>query len=204
MVVVPGTYAARIVLNGRTLTQRFQVAPDPRARYTAAQYASAHAFAEKHMAEFSRLDATLNTLDAYAASAAQRSAGAPPALAAQLAGVRTKALALRARLTADQTNDEDFIQRPGRIREDLGGLFYTAGAPPTAAALDYAARVDAAFDATMRAFVAFQHGDVARTDAALRAAGKPALATSGAKRVDVVGGEPPAAPVSASGRTSPR
>ncbi len=97
--------------------------------YTAAHYASAYGFAEKHMAEYSRLDATLNTLDAYAASAAQRSAGVAPALAAQLAGVRAKALALRAQLTADQTNDEDSIQRPGRIREDLGGLFFTAGRP---------------------------------------------------------------------------
>ncbi len=190
--VVPGTYSARIVLNGRTYTESFRVAADPRARYTAADYAAAHDFAEKHMAEFSRIDATLNRLDAYAASAAQRSAGAPPALASRLADVRTKALALRAELTADQTNDEDFIQRPGRIREDMQGLFFVSGAPPTAAVLDYAGRVDGAFDAAMRAVGSFEAADVAQADAALRAAGKPALATSGAKRVDVVGGEPPA------------
>jgi hypothetical protein len=49
--------------------------------------------------------------------------------------------------------------------------------------------VDAAFTAVMRDFAAFERDDVARANAALAAAGKPALATSGAKRADVVGTE---------------
>ena len=188
--VVPGTYAARITLGGRTFTERFRVEPDPRAHYTTAQYAAAHAFAEKHVREYSEIDATLNRLDAYAASAAQRAKDAP-ALAAELGAVREKALALRGQLTADQTNDEDFIQRPGRIREDIQVLSYFSGGPPTPAVLNYAARVDGALAQVMREVAAFERDDVARADTALKAAGKPALATSGAKRVDVVGGEPP-------------
>jgi photosystem II stability/assembly factor-like uncharacterized protein len=187
--VVPGTYTARIVLDGKTFAQRFVVAPDPRAAYTAADYRAAYAFAKRHLDGFSRLDDALNRLDAYAASAAERAKGASAELAPELAGVRTKALALRGRLTADFTNDEDFIQRPGRIREDMQGLLFGAGAPPTAASLDYAARVDRAFDTVMRDVAAFERDDVARANAALKAAGKPPLATSGAKRADVVGAE---------------
>ncbi|HZO94897.1 MAG TPA: hypothetical protein VFB22_14230 [Candidatus Baltobacteraceae bacterium] len=190
VLVVPGTYTARIALGGRTFTQRFRVEPDPRLHYTTAQYATAHAFAEKHEREYSEIDATLNRLDAYAASAAQRAKDAP-ALAAQLGAVREKALALRGQLTADQTNDEDFIQRPGRIREDIGVLAYFGAGTPTPAVLNYAARVDGALASVMRDVAAFERDDVARANAALKAAGKPALATSGAKRVDVVGGEPP-------------
>jgi hypothetical protein len=184
--VVPGTYTVRMELEGKTLAQRVVVAPDPRATFTPADYRAAYAFAKKHLESYSRIDDALNRLDAYAASAAERAKGSSAELAAALGDVRAKALALRARLTADFTNDEDFIQRPGRIREDMQSLL-GAGAPPGAATLDYATRVDRAFDAAMRDLAAFERDDVARANGALKAAGKPALATSGAKRADVVG-----------------
>ena len=187
--VVPGTYTARTALGGKTFTQQFRVEPDPRAHFSAADYAAAYAFAKRHLAEYSKLNETLNRLDAYAASAAQRSNGADAALAATLAGVRTRALALRERLTADFTNAEDSIQRPGRIREDLSGLMFPAGNPPSVALQDYAARVDRMFEATIRDVDAFERGEIARADTALKAAGKPALDTNGAKRADVVGAE---------------
>ncbi|HZW52909.1 MAG TPA: hypothetical protein VFF00_02680, partial [Candidatus Elarobacter sp.] len=188
--VVPGTYTARVVIGGRTLSRTFRIEPDPRVRFTAADYRAAYAFAQRHAVEYSRLNDALNRLDAYAASANERAKGASGELATALRGVRAKALELRARLTADYANDEDFIQRPGRVREDLSGLSFGLGAPPSAATLDYAARVDAAFAAVMRDVAAFERDDVARANAALSAAGKPALATSGAKRADVVGEEP--------------
>jgi hypothetical protein len=188
-VVVPGTYNARIVLDGKTLVRAFEVRPDPRATWTQADYRAAYAFAKQHVAEYGRVDETLDRLDALAASAAERGKGASGELAAELGGVRSKALALRGRLTADFTNDEDFIQRPGRIREDLQSLLFVSGAPPTRAVRDYAARVDAALDTVMRDVAAFERADVARANAALQAAGKQPLATSGAKRADVVGAE---------------
>jgi photosystem II stability/assembly factor-like uncharacterized protein len=187
--VVPGTYTARIVLAGKTFSKPVRVEPDPRVRYTPADYRAAYAFARKHVDEYSRLNDTLNRLDAYAASAAERAHGASGELAAALSGARAKALALRARLTADFTNDEDFIQRPGRVREDMSALLNASGAPPAAATIDYAARVDGAFDAAMRDVTAFERNEIVRANALLAAAGKPALATSGAKRADVVGGE---------------
>jgi photosystem II stability/assembly factor-like uncharacterized protein len=185
--VVPGTYTVRMTLSGRTLSQQLRVEGDPRAHFTAADYHRAYDFAKRHAVEMSRLDAALNRLDAYAASARARASDANGALGTQLTEVRTRALALRARLTADFTNDEDSIQHPGRIREDLQGLQYGAASPPSPATIDYAARVDGAFAAVMRDVAAFERGEVAQADAALVAAGKPRLATSGAKRSDVLG-----------------
>ena len=82
--------------------------------------------------------------------------------------MRAKALALRGRLTADYTNDEDFIQRPGRLREDIGGLLFAAG---RAAVGGDARRTPPAstraFAAVMRDLAAFERDDVARADAAL-------------------------------------
>jgi hypothetical protein len=193
LVVMPGAYSVRIALAGKTFTQPLRVEQDPRVTIAAGDVRAAYAFAKRHLAEYSQLDATLNRLDAYAASAGTAAAASGGELAAALRTLREKALELRGRLTADFTNDEDFIGRPGRIREDLQGLaglgYAATSGPPTAAQREYAGRVDAALAAVLRDIAAFERGDVARADAALKAAGKGPLATSGAKRTDVVGGE---------------
>jgi hypothetical protein len=72
------------------------------------------------------------------------------------------------------------------VRENLERVEYFNG-PPTPAILDYVTRVDRAYDVAMRASEAFLAGEVAQIDAALKAAGKAPLATSGAKRIDVTG-----------------
>jgi len=190
--VPPGVYVAQIVLAGQTLKQSIVVEADPRAHLSRSDLLTGHAFAKRHLTELGAVDAALNRLDAIAASAPQRAAGAAPPLAAELAAARERALALRGLLTADYENDEDSIQRPGRVREDLQRMTYVGGGVITPAVADYAARVDRAYAAAMAQVAAFVAGEVAKADADLKAAGKPALATSGAKRADVVGG--PAAP----------
>ncbi len=187
VVCVPGAYTARIVIGGKTFSQPVRIEPDPRTHFSAAGYRTAYAFSKRYFAKYSALNASLNRLDAYAASASQRAKDASGDLVTALEQVRARALALRGELTADFVNDEDSIQRQGRIREDMGGLFFGSGAPPTEATRAYAARVDARYGAVMREIAAFERDDVTRTDALLRAAGKPALARSGAKRADVVG-----------------
>jgi photosystem II stability/assembly factor-like uncharacterized protein len=189
LAVVPGTYTVRMTLDGKTMTQSAVVKPDPRATYTQADYVAAYVFAKKHAKEYSDLDAALNRLDAVVASSKERMPKADAALKAQLAAVHDRALAIRGSITADFENGEDNLQRPGLLREDLQRLQF-AGGPPSAAQRDFARRVDATYDARMRTFVAFTQNDVAKTDAALKAAGMPALATSGAKRIDVVGTPP--------------
>jgi len=144
-----------------------------------ADYRAGYAFSKRHVVEFSQLDAALNRLDAYAASAAARAKDANAELVPLLAGVRAKALALRGRLTADYTNDEDSIQHPAASVKTCR-VCSTAQARRHAATLDYAARVDRAFDAAMRDVAAFERGDVARADAALSA--RESIRSRGAAR----------------------
>jgi hypothetical protein len=81
-------------------------------------------------------------------------------------------------------------------------LGYVGGGPLTPAVLGYARRVDRAYGARMTVVGAFFAGDVARADADLRAAGKPALATSGATRAAALGVTTPTDP-GASSATDP-
>lgn len=185
--VSPGTYFARMTLDGRSFTERIVVQQDPRVHYTDAQYAAAYAFAKKHVDEFGRLDAALNRLDGVIASSKQRAQGASSQLTAQLAAVRDAAMTLRGRITADYENDEDFLTRPDKLREDLQRLTSAPASGVSAATADVAARIDAEYAAVMHDVDGFFATDVARADAALASAGRPALAQSGAKRIDVVG-----------------
>ncbi len=168
--VVPGNYSVEMTLGGRTLRRRIEVRPDPRVHYSEADYASAHRFAMTEQNEFSAVDSALNRLDAVAASAQRHGL---PAIAA-------RARALRSDLTADYQNDEDSIERPGKLRENLQALSgYRAGSgPPTAATRDLAARIAADYRTQMRAVDAFFASDVTSADATLRRSGAEPLAES--------------------------
>ena len=141
--VVPGRYTVEMNLGGRTLTQTVDVKADPRGTITQADAAAAFAFASDAMAKYSVVDTALDRLDATISAA--RTAG--PSGSTTLARAQT----LRAELTADYHNDEDSIQRPGKVREDLGSLGYISGnGVPSVAARSFAARVTAEYDATMK------------------------------------------------------
>jgi hypothetical protein len=67
-----------------------------------------------------------------------------------------RAQSVRAELTADYHNDEDSIGRPGKLRENLLGLDLVGdNGPPTAAALELAARIDVSYAAVMADVAAF-------------------------------------------------
>jgi len=139
--VVPGRYTIEMDISGKTLVQILEVKADPRATLRQADYVAAFRLAADTLAKYSRIDSALNRLDATIAVA--RTAGAAATLA--------RAEALRAELTADYQNDEDSIQRPGKVREDLESLRYVAdNGTPTAATLRLSARVGAGYDAVMR------------------------------------------------------
>jgi hypothetical protein len=169
-IVVPGTYTVEMTLGGRVLSQSVDVRPDPRVTFTSADYRAGHAFLSAQMQRFSAVDAALNRLDAVEHDARKRG----------LTALADRAHALRATLTADYHNDEDSIQRPGKVREDLQSLvgFRAGTGPPSAAVRNYAARVESEYDSAMRAVTAFFASDVATADAALRKAGNAPLAES--------------------------
>ncbi len=168
--VVPGRYTAEVTLDGRTLREPIDVRPDPRVTSTQGQYEAAHRFVAAQETDFSGVDAALNRLDAVAMSAQQH----------HLAALGAHARALRDDLTADYQNDEDSIQRPGKLRENLQALVgYRAGTgPPTAATLNLAARIDADYRTQVRAVAAFFANDVAAANATLRQAHAATLAES--------------------------
>jgi hypothetical protein len=148
--VVPGMYTVEMTLGGHTYSRPLDVLPDPRATYTQAQYVAAYAFATTQTKKLSAIDSALNRLDALTA-AAQKSGDA---------ALANDARATRSSLTADYHNDEDSIGRPGELREAFYGFDLVGnGGPPTAATLDLASRIDAAYALVMgraNAFLARQ------------------------------------------------
>jgi photosystem II stability/assembly factor-like uncharacterized protein len=178
--VVPGTYSVRVVLGGRTLTQKFEVKPDPRDTWTQADYEAGYTFAKKYLGDYSKIDQVLNGLDALKKSLASAERAAAKAGNSALAGQVRDAETARAGIfgifTADYHNDEDSIQRPGALREDVpyNGFLLRGNQPPTAALLEYAARFDTAYAAAFAKFNAYVDG-LAPLQTQLKNAGLPAL-----------------------------
>jgi hypothetical protein len=83
---------------------------------------------------------------------------------------------LFASFTADYHNDEDSIQRPGALREDLPGGFFAAGAPPTQAQLEYAKRFDAEYTRAREKYNAYVRDVLNPLSVAFKSAGQPAIA----------------------------
>jgi hypothetical protein len=155
--VVPGTYAARLTVGGKTLQQSFTVAGDPRDSWTPAQYDAGYDFARKYSTIYSKIDEALNNLDAIKKSL--QSTGAAkndPALQRDVAAAQQQWSDVFGAFTADYKNDEDSIQRPGSLRESVPRTgFGTVQLPPTAEQLDYAKRFDAAYAAAVAKYNAY-------------------------------------------------
>ena len=170
-VVVPGTYAARTVLNGKSLTESFEVKPDPRLPWTAAQYAATYAFTKRYNDEYSRIDAALNGLDDVKKSLnALAKSSRANSIAGALAQLREKRDRIFDTLTANYANDEDSIQRPGALREEVEGLLRWTG-PPLPALVEFARRIDARYNDALAQYNAFVGQDVPAFNATARGAG---------------------------------
>ncbi len=150
--VVPGTYTVRLAMGAQTLTQRVTVKPDPRDRWTQAQYESGYAFARKYSTIYGKIDDVLNNLDAIKKSLTRVAASAKndAAIASQVTAAQQSWGPVFAAFTADYKNDEDSIQRAGSLRESIPRTgFGGPQLPPTAEQLDYARRFDAAYAAAV-------------------------------------------------------
>lgn len=107
---LPGTYTARLHVDGRTSDQPFTLADDPNSPWTPAQRASRHAFLATLYGWFDEIDRALNEIDHRL-----KRKTLPPATRAQL-------IALRNELTSNAQHDEDSVALPDRLREQIGGL----------------------------------------------------------------------------------
>lgn len=145
--VPPGAYSVRMTLGGRTYVQPFVVKPDPRSRFTQADYERTYEYSLHFMRQLSTVDQMLNSLDdvqkqldAASAVATKKNDAAATAKIADATAARK---ALFDSLTADYHNDEDGIQRPGALREDVFGAYFQSQNLITPPIVEAGNRVDA-------------------------------------------------------------
>jgi hypothetical protein len=150
--VPPGSFFARMSLGGKTYTQPFAVKPDPRTHFTQAQLEESYEFSKLWMDRFSVVDTMLNALDAVRK---QLDAVKAPALQAQARQAQAQRERVFHELTADYHNDEDSIQRPGALREDLQGLTFQSGSILTPSVKEFALRIEGAYRKAVSDYNAF-------------------------------------------------
>jgi hypothetical protein len=172
--VPPGTYYVRMTVGNRTFTERFAVKPDPRSHFTQAQYEESYAFAKVWLGRFSRVDQMLNSLDSIKKQLDAAKADPKAKGNTSLQQAIDTALSAQDRifhvLTADYHNDEDSIQRPGALREDMQGLGFFGSGVITPAVRDYARRVEASYNSATSQYNAFVRS-LTTVNAALKGAG---------------------------------
>ncbi len=180
--VVPGNYAVRMTLSGRTYVQRFRVEPDPRSHFTQAEYLRSFNEAMRQMARLSQVDTMLNTLDdlkkalATATDAAKKSNVSALATKLQDAETARQTLydSLAANVRGEGTEDEN------KLQQDLIGAYFTAQGLITPAATDFIGRVGVAYRDGVGSYNAFVTGVLPGVNAALKSAGQkglPAIST---------------------------
>jgi photosystem II stability/assembly factor-like uncharacterized protein len=157
--VPPGHYFVRMTVAGKTYVEPFTVKADPYTHFTQAQFEESYAFAKKYFREFSNVDAMLNGLDSVKKQlqAAQTNAKTKgnAALQSQITAALAQRDAIFHALTADYQNDEDSIQRPGALREDMQGLGFFGQGVLTPAVRNYATRVDVTYHAAVNRYNAY-------------------------------------------------
>lgn len=172
---LPGRYYARITLNGRTYTQPFVVKADPHQPFTLAQLRAGYEFARKYTIVSGKINTVIDRLAAQRRSLeAARAAlahGNDAALALRVAAALDREEAIFNAFTANYQNDEDSIQRPGALKEDVPRAgFGPAQPPPTPALLEYARRYDVEYRAEIGRYDAYVRS-LQSLDAALHGAG---------------------------------
>ena len=172
-VVLPGRYSARMTIAGHTYSQPLVVLPNPKADYQPRSARAAYDFSKRITTLSGKINSVLNNLDAQKKSletAATASSGNAD-LAAKIAAAQQARTALFNTFTADYHNDEDSIQKPGALREDLPRTFGTPSAP-TQALLEYTHRYEREYLAAMAAYNAYVRDDLRPLSSRLRTAGQ--------------------------------
>jgi hypothetical protein len=177
--VPPGRYAVRMTVGGKTFTEPFTVKPDPKSQFTQAEYDRSYTFVKRYYREYSTVDTMLNTLDSIKtqldAAAADPKAKADASLAQQIAAAATARDTLFHQLTADYHNDEDGIQRPGALREDIQTIGFFGFGLITPAIADFGKRIDGEYSGGVSAYNTLVRTTIPALNAALTKAGLKAV-----------------------------
>lgn len=177
--VPPGSYSVRLTLGAHSYIRRFVVKPDPRSQLTQADYQQIFATGLKLQASFSLVDTMLNHLDDITKAANTDLAAAQKAqnttLVTKLNDFLTARKTLFDSLTADYHNDEDGIQRPGALREDIQSAYFGAQGLPTQPVMEFIARVNVELRDGAGRYNGFVSTAVPAMNSALQAAGMKPL-----------------------------
>ncbi|MFN2528673.1 MAG: hypothetical protein ABR584_08140 [Candidatus Baltobacteraceae bacterium] len=123
--VPPGRYSVRMTLGGHTMTRTFEVKRDPRTTFTDKQLTESSQLSNLFNHYLSVVDAMLNNLDTVkkqlTAAGNDPKVQADAALSSAVGDTLAEHQKLFDRLTANYANGEDSLQRPGKLREDVGG-----------------------------------------------------------------------------------
>ena len=169
--VPPGRYTVRLTLNGKVMMQSFDVKADPLTKYTQAQLVEAFNYAKRGEQMFSQVDTMLNSMDTFKKAVTDATAAATKAndadATAKLAALTKAHDDLFTTLTADYHNDEDSIQMPGKLREDVQGVLFGGGTVVTPALTDYANRVQKELNDAIARYNAFVQSQVPQLNSTL-------------------------------------
>ncbi|HEY4433528.1 MAG TPA: hypothetical protein VGM99_03915, partial [Candidatus Cybelea sp.] len=183
--VVPGSYSARMTLSGRTYVQSFSVGPDPRSRFTQADYRRSFDEAMRQMAHLSAVDTMLNNLDDVkkgietALEASKKANNAALTAKLQEASTARQALfdTLAVNMRGEGTEDE------GRLHDDVFGAYFAAQGLITPAVSSLLARADAEYRDGVNRYNAFLNAVLPGVNAALKQAGMKALPAAGVVKI---------------------
>jgi photosystem II stability/assembly factor-like uncharacterized protein len=175
--VVPGSYAVRIALSGHTYVQRFRVEPDPRSRFTQADYQRSFNEAMRQMDRLSQIDTMLNNLDDLKKSLdTALDAGKKATNAALIAKLQDALNARQSLLDSIAVNIRgEGTEDEGRLRDDVFGAYANAQGLITPPVTDFISRVNAEYRAGVSRYNTFVDDVLPGANAALRQAGMKAL-----------------------------
>jgi hypothetical protein len=173
--VGPGHYYVRLTLGNRSYTKPIAIKLDPLTAVSDTETNDALAFGRRYYHELSQVDVMLNAfdklkkeLDAASADAKKKN---DTAVQAQIDSALQGRSELFNAMTADYKNFEDFIQRPGKLREDIGNVVQSLTAPVTPAQRQLGERVDVTYRSVMGKYNAYARTTVPALNAALQKAG---------------------------------
>jgi hypothetical protein len=166
-----------MTLSGRTYVQRFSVEPDPRSKFTQAEYQRSFDESMRQLSHVSQINTVLNTLDDLkksidtALAAAKKANNA--ALTAKLEDAskawQTLFDSLAVNIRGEGTEDET------ALHEDVLGAFQSSQGLVTPAVVSFITRVDAEYREGLARYDAFVTGVLPGVNEALKQAGMKPL-----------------------------
>jgi hypothetical protein len=165
----------RLTLGNRSYTKPITIKADPATIVSDAQINEALSYGRHYFHELSQVDVMLNAFDKLKKELNAASADAKKkndtALQAQIDSALKGRSDLFDMITADYKNFEDFIQRPGKLREDIQNVAFSLTAPVTPSMRQLGDRVDVTYRSVVEKYNAYARTTVPALNAALQKAG---------------------------------